>query len=594
MTSNTVLPALRRHIATLGLDGVVIPRFDAHQGENVAPHDERLRYVTGFSGSAGIALVLADRAVIFVDGRYQVQVRKEIDLEQITVSHFYDFPIERWIETQLGSGMRIGLNTMLAPASLHDKLDKAMSAAGGELVALDADPVDAVWTDQPPPPLGRISPFPLTFAGETSHAKREQIAQKLAGLGADLMVEAQPDNIAWLLNVRGSDIANMPMPHSFLLLDRDGGVEWFVDGRKLPNSRDDFELDGVAVRSPETLLEALARRAEGRSVLVDPQFAPAAAGLAVNAANGRVVAAMSPITVAKAVKNGVELQGFRDAHVTDGIAWTEFMTWLHDTVPGREVAGDPLTELEAEARILEFRQRGDNFAEASFRTISASAANAAMCHYASSEATNAPITSRGPYLIDSGGQYFTGTTDATRTTAFAPVGEDIRNAYTAVLKGFIALMTAQFPEGTTGHQLDALARRPLWDLGLDFDHGTGHGVGHYLAVHEHPQRFAKVHNPHALATGVIMTVEPGYYRENEFGLRIENQVETVAGPPGFLRFETLTLAPIDLGLADCSSLTAKEKAFLNDYHRRVREALSGRLSASAEARLQAWTAPIAP
>jgi Xaa-Pro aminopeptidase len=347
------------------------------------------------------------------------------------------------------------------------------------------------------------------------------------------------------------------------------------------------------VRSPETVLEVLARRAEGRSVLVDPQFAPAAAGLAVTAANGRVVASMSPITIAKAVKNGVELQGFRDAHVADGVAWTEFMAWLHDSVPGRQAAGNPVTELEAEAKILEFRQRGRNFAGASFRTISASAANAAMCHYASSEATNAPITSRGPYLIDSGGQYFTGTTDATRTTAFGPVGDDIRNAYTAVLKGFIALMTAQFPEGTTGHQLDALARRPLWDMGLDFDHGTGHGVGHYLAVHEHPQRFAKVHNPHALAAGVIMTVEPGYYREDEFGLRIENQVETVAGPPGFLRFEALTLTPIDLGLADWATLTEKERSFVNGYHQRVREALSGRLSAAAEARLQAWTAPVA-
>lgn len=593
MTSNNVLPALRRHLTALGLDGVIVPRFDAHQGENVAPHDERLHYVTGFSGSAGIALVLADRAVIFVDGRYQVQVRKEIEPGQITVSHFYDFPIERWIETHLGEGKRIGLNPMLAPGDLHARLDKAISAAGGTLVALHTDPVDAIWTNQPPPPLGRISPFPVTFAGETSRSKRERIAHKLADLGADMMVEAQPDNIAWLLNVRGSDIANMPMPHSFLLLDRSGDVEWFVDGRKLPNDRADFELDNVVVRSPETMLEALGQRAEGQSVLVDPQFAPAAAALAVTNANGRVVAAMSPLTIAKAVKNGVELQGFREAHVEDGVAWTEFMAWLHDTVPGREAAGNPVTELEAEARILEFRQPGRNFAGASFRTISASGANAAMCHYASSEATNAPITSNGPYLVDSGGQYFTGTTDATRTTAFGPVGDHIRNAYTAVLKGFIALMTAQFPVGTTGHQLDALARRPLWDLGLDFDHGTGHGVGHYLAVHEHPQRFGKVYNPHALEAGVIMTVEPGYYRENEFGLRIENQVETVAGPPGFLRFETLTLTPIDLRLANWAALTEKEKSFVNDYHRRVREALSGRLSAAAEARLQAWTAPVA-
>ncbi|MDR3472114.1 MAG: aminopeptidase P family protein [Devosia sp.] len=591
--NNDRLLPLRGYLATHELDGLVIPRFDAHQGESVAPHDERLRYVTGFSGSAGIALVLAQQAVIFVDGRYQVQVRKEVDLNAIAVSHFYDFPIERWIETHLPKRQRIGINPMLVPADLYEKLDHAIRTRDGALVPLESDAVDVIWPNQPPPPLGQISAFPTRFSGETSAEKRRRITSRLEALGADLMVEAQPDNIAWLLNVRGSDIAHMPMPHSFLLLDRSGALDWFVDDRKLPNDRVGYELDGVRVHDPAALLPTLARRAADRAVLIDPYFAPVAARLAVEQAQGWVVSAASPITNAKATKNAVELKGFRSAHVTDGVAWTEFMSWLHDVVPPRQAAGDPVTELEAEAKILTFREAGANFVEASFRTISASASNAAMCHYASSEATNAPITTAAPYLIDSGGQYLTGTTDATRTMAYGPVAPDIRRAYTAVLKGFIALMTAQFPHGTTGHQLDALARRPLWDLGLDFDHGTGHGVGHYLAVHEHPHRFGKTYNPHPLAAGVIMTVEPGYYREDAFGLRIENQVETVEAAPGFLRFQSLTLAPIDLSLADLDELTRAEEKFLDSYHARVRQELWSALSNSARLNLAHWTAPVA-
>lgn len=593
MATNDVLPLLRRHLSSVGLDGMVVPRFDAHQGESVAPHDERLRHVTGFSGSAGIALVLANRAVIFVDGRYQVQVRKEIDLGAIEIAHFYDFPIERWIAENLPRGSRIGVNAMLVPSELYGKLERAVTEAGGSLVLVDGDPVDAIWADQPPPPMGRISNFPLGFAGETSQSKRRRIGERLAELGADLMVETQPDNIAWLLNVRGSDIAHMPMPHSFVLLDRTGNTEWFVAEGKLPNDRSEYELDGVDIRDPAALLPTLEKRSDGQAVLVDPTFASAAAGLSVTRGNGRIVGAISPITVAKALKNPVELQGFRDSHVADGIAWTEFMTWLHDNVAGRHASGRPITELEAEDKILEFRQQGANFVEASFHTIAASAANAAMCHYSSSDATNTAITAAAPFLLDSGGQYLGGTTDATRTTAFGPVADDVRSAYTAVLKGFIALMTAQFPKGTTGHQLDALARRPLWDLGLDFDHGTGHGVGHYLAVHEHPHRFGKTHNPHALEAGVIMTIEPGYYREDAFGLRIENEVETVAGSNGFLRFETLTLVPIDLSLADLDALTRSEVTFLDAYHARVRSVLWDGLSEAARRRVERWTAPVA-
>lgn len=594
----TRLQALRAHLGVLGIDGVIVPRFDAHQGEYCAPHDERLRYLTGFTGSAGIALVTSGEAVIFVDGRYQVQVRQEVDLEAFEISHFYDFPLERWLGEKLHGGQltlprnrKIGFNPMLIPSDLHQRLAAAMQQAGGELVPLEADPVDAIWPDQPEPPTGRISSF--ANAGETALSKRRRIGARLAELGADFLVETQPDNIAWLLNVRGSDVKYTPLPQSFLLLDKSGDTEWFVDERKLPNDREAYELEAVTTRSPADLLAGIAARSGGKRALVDPRFASVATVLAVTGAGGTVLSETSPITIAKAIKNTTELDGFRSSHVSDGVALTEFLSWLADNVAAREAAGKPITELEAEDKLLEFRSRGEGFVEPSFRSISAAAANAAMCHYASSEATNAPLSTKGVYLIDSGGQYLTGTTDVTRTTAFAPVSNEVRRTYTAVLKGFVALMTAQFPVTARGHHLDALARRPLWDLGLDYDHGTGHGVGHFLSVHEHPQRFGKVVNNYEFAPGVIMTIEPGYYREGEFGLRVENQVETVAAAPGFLRFETLTLAPIDLSLADLSALTREEVAWLDGYHARVREALSDKLSPSAQGWLERMTAAIA-
>lgn len=594
----TQLAALRAHLATLGIDGVIVPRFDAHQGEYCAPHDERLRYLTGFTGSAGIALVTADQAVIFVDGRYQVQVRREVDLGAYQISHFYDFPLERWLGEKLHGGRqtsprgkRIGFNPMLIPSDLHGRLVAAMQQAGGELVPLEADPIDAIWPDQPEPPTGRIANFPN--AGEAALDKRRRIGARLRELGADFLVETQPDNIAWLLNVRGADVKYTPLPQSFLLLDSSGETEWFVDERKLPNDREAYELEAVTTRSPADLLDGIAARAHGKRALVDPRFASVAAALAVTGAGGSVLSETSPITIAKAIKNAGELSGFRSSHVSDGVALTEFLSWLHEQVAAREAAGDAITELEAEDKLLEFRARGEGFVEPSFRSISASAANAAMCHYASSVETNAALSTSAVYLIDSGGQYLTGTTDVTRTTAFGPVPDEVRRTYTAVLKGFVALMTAQFPVTARGHHLDALARRPLWDLGLDYDHGTGHGVGHFLSVHEHPQRFGKVVNNYEFAPGVIMTIEPGYYREGEFGLRVENQVETVAAAPGFLRFETLTLAPIDLSLADVGALTREEVAWIDGYHARVRQALSGRLSAGAQDWLERMTAAIA-
>ena len=550
--------------------------------------------MTGFSGSAGIALVTHDRAVLFVDGRYQVQVKAEVDLESVEIAHFFDAPIDDWLRHHAGAGSVFAINAGLVPGDLFDRIDTALGAAGGTLIGLDDDLVDAIWTDQPPPPMGAITAFPLSASGETSQDKRMRLARMLAAAGVDFLAETQPDNVAWLLNVRGSDIAHTPLPHSTLLLDNQGRVDWFVDRRKLPNDLAAIAADGLHIHDIGAFAPALTERAAGRRVMIDPAFAPVAVRRATLAGGGTPVMQISPVTIAKAVKNTVELAGFRQVHVEDGIALTEFLAWLDAEVLTRHAAGSPITELEAQAALLAFRQAGSSFVEDSFAPISASGLNAAMCHYASKPATNAPIGPELPYLIDSGGQYPGGTTDVTRTLAFGTMGDEVRTAYTAVVQGFIALISARFPVTACGHHLDALARRPLWDLGLDYDHGTGHGVGHFLSVHEHPHRFGKAVNAHRFEPGVVMTIEPGYYAEGRFGLRVENQVEVVAAGAGFLAFRSLTLAPIDLSFANRAAFTRAEIAWLNAYHEQVRRQIGPALSERGRLYLERLTAPLVP
>ncbi|WP_417310158.1 M24 family metallopeptidase [Devosia sp.] len=587
------LDSLRANFPGDGVDAVLVPRYDAHLGEYCAPHDERLRFLTGFTGSAGMCLILADRAVMFVDGRYQVQVRQQVDLDQFEIAHLIEQPVARWLVESGATGLRVGVNPMLIPGELHAELSRVLTGGGGALVALDADSVDRIWPDQPPPPLAPISAMPAERSGETSADKRRRIGARLHDLQADLLVEAQPDNIAWLLNVRGVDVDTTTAPHSFALVDGDGGVEWFVDERKLPNDRDSLELDGVTLRSPGALVERITARASNRAVVVDPQHAPAALALAVEIGGGRVVREMSPITLMKASKNAVELQGFRDCHIEDGVALSNFMAWLQATVPARAASGNPVTELEAEEKVLAFRQASSQFLQPSFRAISASDANAAMCHYVSTPQTNAPITASSVYLLDSGGHYLGGTTDVTRTMCLAPPDAQFRSAYTAVLKGLLATLMLRFPAGTFGHQIDAFARKPLWDLGLDFDHGTGHGVGHVGAIHEAPHRITRVANPFEMSPGKVLTVEPGCYVEGQFGIRIENQVEVVDVANGFLQLRSLTLCPILLEMAELSELTAAERAFLDEYHARVRAELMPRVLPETRDWLASATAPIA-
>ncbi|OCO99116.1 MULTISPECIES: aminopeptidase P family protein [unclassified Ensifer] len=585
--------ALRRKLAETGVDGYVVPRFDEHQGEYCAPHDNRLAFVTGFTGSAGVAIVMRDRAAIFVDGRYQVQVRDEVDLETFAIEHFYDAPLKAWLKNNLRKGERVGFNAMLLPSTWDTDCGRSVEAAGGVWAPVDEDLVDAIWTDQPEKPLGKIMAFPVAYSGESVADKKRRVAEMLAQQGADVLVEAQPDNVAWFLNVRGRDVAFNPMPQSFLLFDRAGKTEWLVDHRKLPNDLSDFELDDVAVAEPGQLLERVKVMAAGRTVLIDPGFAPSATAHATRAAGGTVQLARSPVTLAKMHKNATELAGFRDCHRLDGAAWIRFFAWLERHAAERDASGRPVSELEAEERILGYRQMEESFVEPSFRSISAADGHAAMCHYAATNESSAPIRRGGIYLLDSGGQYLTGTTDATRTTALGPVSDEIRRAYTAVLKGLISMVTLKFPKGTYGHQLDAFARRPLWDLGLDYDHGTGHGVGHFLSVHEQPQRFDRRVNEIELEPGMVTTIEPGYYKAGAYGIRIENQVEVVDDGDGFLSFRSLTLIPMDMRLAEVGLLTQAERQWVDAYHRRVAQEVDDLLDSEALSWLAERAAPIA-
>ncbi len=586
MQTTSPLSALRQWLETQALDGIIVPRTDAFQSEYCHPHDDVLAWLTGFDGSAGHALILRDRALLFVDGRYQVQAREQVDLAEIEILHLHNDPLAAWLDQHVEAGSRIAFEALLMTNGQYE----ALNASHCELVALNDSPFDSLWHDRPAPPVGAIREMPVDISGESSADKRKRVAAILAERNADYLAITQPDNIAWLLNVRGSDIPMSPVPNSFALLSREGVVAWFVVPGKTHGLSASL-LESLTLAPEADFLPRSQQLCAGKRVMVDADSAPVALRFAVEP-QGEIVWHADPITAMKAHKNPTELAGYRDSHQQDGVAWVNFLAWLAHEVPRREAAGNPLTELEAQAQQLVFRQQRPGFIEQSFATISASASNAAMCHYHASEQTNAAITRNHFYLNDSGGQYHNGTTDATRTLAFGSLSDQCRLHYTAVLKGFLSLITLQFPSGTCGHQIDAFARRGLWELGLDFDHGTGHGVGHQLLIHENPQRIAKKVNPWPLVAGNIITIEPGYYLADEYGIRIENQVEVVESLPGFCRFASLTLAPIDLSQVEWHLLSEKEIQWLDAYHQQVREVLSPHVDSDARQWLLAATAPV--
>jgi Xaa-Pro aminopeptidase len=586
------LDAIRRALKSQGLDGLIIPRFDAHMAEYIAPCDKRLQWATGFSGSAGVALVTLDQAIMFVDGRYTVQVREQCPAELFQYRHLHDEPLKDWFAKCPDRNKTFAFDPMHIPFTWHADFKASLKASHNFLVATENNIIDQLWDDQPAPSDVPARPFGEAFCGEHSNAKRQRIAKLLQESGADLLVENQPDNIAWLLNIRGDDIAYNPFVNSLLTLDKSGEVNWFVDQQKVPQDRSDFELDGVNIRAPQSFLAAVEQAAAaGQNISCDPAMLPVAVKFAVGD-DEKITLQPSPTTLAKAQKNTVELAGMRDCHIRDGVAWVKLEHWLNQNIAIRAKTENPITELEVAQKIEEFRGEAEGYEQLSFDVISGSGPNGAMCHYKVNQESNRPITPTDVYLHDSGGQFINGTTDATRTYVFEQPEREFCENYTAVLKGFIALAKVRFPAKTYGHHLDAIARAPLWSLGKDYDHGTGHGVGHNLSVHEQPQRIGRAINEIELVSGMVLSIEPGFYVAGEYGIRIENLFEVTKSSDGYLQFETLSMIPIGLGPVLRENLNGDEISWLNAYHELVHEKLAPMMPNELLPALKAATAPL--
>ena len=592
--SGARVAALRTELARRGLTGFVVPRSDRHQNEYVPASEERLAWLTGFTGSAGAAIVLMERAVLFVDGRYTLQVREQVDTSLFTIEHLVETPPDRWIETNLTSADRLGYDPWLHTVESAERLAKACAAAGATLVAVEPDLIDAIWRDRPAPPLGAVTLHDLRFAGEGAEEKLARIRAELAKLRADALVVSDPHAVAWAFNIRGADVAHTPLPLAFAVVPQAGRPALFVDGRKLSNDVRD-RLEGLAdVREPADFVQALAALGQARkTVRLDQATAADALARLVITHGGKVARGACPIALMKAVKNQVEISGARAAHIRDGAAVTRFLAWFD-----REAARGTLTEIDAVAALESFRRDTGLLKDVSFPTISGAGPDGAIVHYRVTSKTNRAIAPGELFLIDSGGQYQDGTTDITRTVAVGEPTAEMRERFTRVLKGHIAIARAVFPDGTTGAQLDSFARQFLWAQGLDFDHGTGHGVGSYLSVHEGPARISKLGTT-ALRRGMILSNEPGYYKAGAYGIRIENLVLVVeaAAVPGAEKplnaFETLTLAPIDRRLIAANMLTPEETEWLDGYHARVAQTLSPLVDAETRAWLAAATRPLA-
>jgi len=584
------LAALRRLMLTEGLAGYIVPQTDAHQGEYLTPRDERLAWLTGFTGSAGFAIVLNDLAGVFIDGRYRVQVRAEVDLAAYTPVNWPEVKPADWLAQHLPGGGRVGFDPWL-----HSQKQIAELEAALEHHSLTLWPtrnlVDAIWPDRPGLVLAPAQVHPQDLAGEASAEKRARLAEGLRKAGHRAAVLTLTDSIAWLLNIRGADIAHNPVVQAFAVLHDSAQVTLFAAAEK-------FSPDLIAHLGPEVRLRpfgafAPALRGLVGPVRVDPASAPRQVVLELHEANVEVAFADDPCILPKACKNPVELAGARAAHLRDGAAMVEFLAWLDAEAPK-----GGLTEIDVVRRLEGFRAATNALREIAFDTICGAGAHGAIVHYRVTEASNAPIRSGEILLVDSGGQYGDGTTDITRTLPVGPVRPDARAPYTRVLQGVIALSQARFPRGLAGRDIEALARAPLWLAGQDYDHGTGHGVGSYLCVHEGPARLSRLSEV-ALAPGMILSNEPGYYREGAFGIRIENLMAVIEAPelPGadaraMLAFETLTLVPIDTRLLLPDMLTGPERDWLNAYHARVLAEVGPRVSPEAAAWLVQACAPV--
>jgi Xaa-Pro aminopeptidase len=571
------LKALRAELARQGLDAFILSRADEHQNEYVPPSEERVAWLTGFTGSAAIIVVLADKAALFTDGRYTLQAKDQIDGKLFSIEHMIEKPASKWLAENLSTGAALGYDPWRTTADGVERLEKAAKEAGARLVAIKENPVDAVWRERPAPPLTSVVLHDLKYAGENAAKKIARIREVLAKEKVGVAVLSDPASVAWTFNIRGNDVAHTPLPLSWAILPREGEPQLFVDSRKLSNEVRDALAKLADIREPRELEVELHEASRGKSVRLDSATAPARLAEIVQAAGGDISRGADPVTNLKAVKNDTEISGMRAAHLRDGVALTRYLAWLE-----REAPGGKISEIDAVAALETFRRETGKLKEISFPTISGAGPNGAIVHYRVTEATNRKLKSGELFLVDSGAQYEDGTTDVTRTVAIGKPNQEMRERFTLVLKGHIAVARAVFPEGTNGAQLDPFARRALWEVGLDFDHGTGHGVGSYLSVHEGPARISKLGSAQLLA-GMILSNEPGYYKAGAYGIRIENLLLVEKRKAGIekplLGFETLTFAPIDLRLVEPKLMTTEEIAWLNDYHAKVRAKLESALNA---------------
>ncbi len=585
------LAALRLALAKAGYDGCLIPRADLHQGEYVAPADERLQWLTGFTGSAGFCIALPHIAGVFIDGRYRTQVKSQVDLANFTPVPWPDVKPADWLREQLPQGARIAFDPWLHTAREIGDLGEKLEGSGITLCP-DCNFVDLVWTDRPAPPLGAVAVQPIEFAGETAGSKRARLAAKLQDAGQTAGVLTLPDSLSWLLNIRGSDIERNPVVQALGLLHATGGADLFIAAAKLSDEVRAHLGPDVRLHAPEAFEAALANLTG--PVRVDRATAPLQVSRRLKDAGIEVVWGDDPCVLPKACKNPTEVAGMAEAHLRDGAAMVEFLCWLD-----REAPKGCFTEIDAVRALEGFRRATNALKEISFETICGSGPNGAIMHYRVSEASNRPLRQGEIVVIDSGGQYIDGTTDITRTIAIGPAGEDERACFTRVLQGMIAMSRLRWPKGVSGAHLDAVARVPLWLAHQDYDHGTGHGVGAYLSVHEGPAGLSRRYDV-PLEPGMILSNEPGYYREGAFGIRIENLivVEEAPVPPGgdahrpMLTFRTLTFVPIDRHLIAEPLLIRAEVDWLNGYHAAVLAKIGPRVSDGARGWLQAACAPL--
>jgi Xaa-Pro aminopeptidase len=563
---------MRSELKRRGLDGFVVPRADRQQNEYLPASEERLAWLTGFTGSAGAAAVLADRAALFVDGRYSVQAATQVDGKVFSIEHLVEHPPEQWLDQNLSKGARLGYDPWLHTSDQVEKLRKACASAGAELVAVDSNPIDALWRDRPAPPAGAATLRELKLAGEAAPDKLKRIRSELKKIRADALLVSDPQNVAWAFNIRGADVAHTPLALAFALIPQDGRPSLYIEAAKLDNQVRHALEEFTDVRAPEDLTHDLGRL-NGKTVRLDQASASDALTRLLSDTGGKPQRGADPTALLKAAKNHAEIVGSRTAHKRDGVAMARFLAWFD-----KEALSGKLSEIDAVAALESFRRDTGALKDISFPTIAGAGPNGAIVHYRVTRASNRRIGKNELFLIDSGAQYEDGTTDITRTVIVGEPSEEMRDRFTRVLKGHIAIATAVFPENTSGAQLDPLARTALWQAGLDFDHGTGHGVGSYLSVHEGPARISKLGTV-ALRRGMILSNEPGYYKTAAYGIRIENLVLVIAAPEPvgaekpLNAFETLTLAPIDRRLIETRMLTTKERVWLDSYHARVHEVI---------------------